>query len=194
MTRQTSRQFADFAFGLFVASIACQGGVAEQLVPLTELGTARYHGEAGGLYGNGLNEPPPIHRQLAKGAISKIQTLDAAGKTSRDGTIVLLSIGMSNTTQEFSAFVRLANQERRKRPELRLVDGAQGGADAIAWTGAGARSGRALKGDPWANVDAKLKAANVTAAQVQAIWVKQAIAGPAQYGDFPGHVRALKTR
>jgi hypothetical protein len=192
VTRQASRQFADFAFGLVLAAIACQAGLAEQLVPLSELGTAKFRGETGGLYGNGLNEPPPIHRQLAMRAIAKIQSLDAAGKTSRDGKIVLLSIGMSNTTQEFSAFVRLANQERRKRPELTFVDGAQGGADAIAWTGGGARQGRGPKGDPWANVEAKLKAANVTDAQVQAIWIKQAIAGPAQHGEFPGHVGALE--
>jgi hypothetical protein len=177
---------------LVLAAIACKAGLAEQLVPLSELGTAKYRGETGGLYGNGLNEPPAAHRQLAKESIGGIRPVDSQGTASAGGKIVLLSIGMSNTRQEFSAFMRLANQDRRKRRELVLVDGAQGGADAAAWAGHLATQRRTPRGDPWANVKAKLKAANVTDAQVQAIWVKQAIAGPAQHGEFPSHVRALE--
>jgi hypothetical protein len=163
----------------------------ELLIPLTELGAAKYRGEVGGLYGDGRNDLPVAQRELTKAAIARIQPLDAAGKPSAGGKIVLLSIGMSNTTQEFSAFARLAGRDRRKRPELVLVDGAQGGADAAAWAGVPGRQHR-TKSDPWNAVDARLKAAGVTRAQVQVAWIKQALAGPARYGEFPGHVEALE--
>jgi hypothetical protein len=163
----------------------------EPLVPLSELGAAKYRGEVGGLYGDGRNDPPPEQLQLAKAAIARIQPLDAAGKPSAGGKIVLLSIGMSNTTQEFSAFVRLAGRDRRQRPELVLVDGAQGGADAATWAGGQGRQRRASR-DPWSVIDGRLKVAGVTPAQVQVAWIKQALAGPARYGEFPGHVTALE--
>lgn len=184
-------KLASVLLWLIVAAIPSEVVGVERLVPLCDLGTAEYRGEAGGLYGNGQNDPPPAHRQLTKRAIANIQPLNSAGKPSHDGKIVFLSIGMSNTTQEFSAFVRLANQERRKRPELVMVDGAQGGADAIAWAGS-AESGRMPKGDPWVGIEARLKAAGATSQQVQAVWLKQALAGPARHGEFPGHVLALE--
>jgi hypothetical protein len=37
-----------------------------------------------------------------------------------------------------------------------------------------------------------LKAAAATPAQVQVVWIKQALAGPARYGEFPGHAAALE--
>jgi hypothetical protein len=163
----------------------------ELLIPLTELGAAKYRGEVGGLYGDGRNDPPVAQRELAKAAITRIQPLDAAGKPSAGGKIVLLSIGMSNTTQEFSAFARLAGRDRRKRPELVLVDGAQGGADAAAWAGVEGRQ-RRVRSDPWSVADGRLKGAGVTPAQVQVAWIKQALAGPARYGEFPGHVTVLE--
>jgi hypothetical protein len=152
------------------------------------MGAAKYRGEEGGLYGDDENEPPAEQQKLAKEAISKIQPRDDDGRPSTDGKIVLLAIGMSNTTQEFSAFAQLANRDRRKKPAVVLVDGAQGGADAAAWVGGRRRSPR---GDPWRGAEARLTAAGATSAQVQAVWIKQALAGPARYGEFPGHVQAL---
>lgn len=192
MTRQAVRVIVHFVVGLILSAVICNAAVADQLVPLSELGLGKYRGETGGLYGSGKNEPPAAHRQLAKERIGGIRPVDSQGKASAGGKIVLLSIGMSNTTQEFSAFMRLSDQGRRRRRELVLVDGAQGGADAAAWAGQVATQRRAPRGDPWAEVEARLAAANVTAQQVQAVWLKQALAGPAQYGEFPGHVRALE--
>jgi hypothetical protein len=37
-----------------------------------------------------------------------------------------------------------------------------------------------------------LKATFATTAQVQVVWIKQALAGPARYGVFPGHAEALE--
>src|SRR5206468_3320186 len=113
--------------------------------------------------------------KAAKAATAKIQPLDADGKSSPGGKIVLLSIGMSNTTQEFSRFVQLARADTAKAANVVLVDGAQGGqtADRIASEDA----------PFWKNIDERLKAADVTPQQVQIIWLKEANAGPTE--GFP---------
>lgn len=99
------------------------------LVPLSEL-TGSYHGWDGGLYGAGKNVPPAAHQQLADKACAEIRGLDFQGKPAAEGKIVLLSLGMSNTTQEFSRFLPLANGDARKNAQLIIVDGAQGGQTA----------------------------------------------------------------
>jgi len=151
------------------------------LVPLTDL-TGDYKGEDGGLYGKGQNEPPPELAAAAKAQTAKIQPLDAQGKPSPDGKIVLLSIGMSNTTGEFSAFLPIANADPAKSPKLVIVDGAQGGqtADRIA-----------QNTNPfWTTIEHRLQAAGVTPQQVQVIWLKEAIAQPRD--GFPAEMVKLK--
>ena len=145
----------------------------------------RYKGQDGGLYGGGKNEPPEKHLQAALKQAKLIRPLDAEGKPAADGKIVLISIGMSNTTQEFSAFVRTANADPDKSPQVVIVDGAQGGQTANIWANPGDR-------DPWEVLDERLRQAGVTAQQVQAAWVKQAMPGPAYLGDFPKHAEVLK--
>jgi len=151
------------------------------LVPLTDL-TTKYKGDDGGLYGAGLNTPPPELAATAKTETAKIQPLDADGKPSPDGKIVLLSIGMSNTTMEFSRFALLAQADQDKSPRLVIVDGAQGGqtADRIATDTA----------PFWTVIGQRLKAAGVTPAQVQVIWLKEANANPK--AGFPDEAQHLK--
>src|SRR5262249_43472555 len=72
--------------------------------PLAELGTAQYQGVPGGLSPDGKNERPAAHEVAGLALARKVEPLDADGKPSPDGKVVLLSVGMSNTTQEFSAF------------------------------------------------------------------------------------------
>jgi hypothetical protein len=156
------------------------------LKPLSDMTAQdRYKSQDGGLYGGGKNEPPQAHLQAAMKQAKLIRPLDAEGKPSDEGKIVLVSIGMSNTTQEFSAFVRMANADTDKSPRVVIVDGAQGGQTANVWANPGAR-------DPWKVFDERLRQAGVTPQQVQAAWVKQALPGPANLGDFPKHAEALK--
>jgi ribosome assembly protein YihI (activator of Der GTPase) len=104
------------------------------LKPVTDMTAEdRYKGQDGGLYGGGKNEPPEKHLQAAMQQAKLIRPLDADGKSSDDGKIVLISVGMSNTTQEFSTFVRLANADSEKSPNVVIVDGAQGGQTANVW-------------------------------------------------------------
>lgn len=156
------------------------------LIPLTELGKEKYKGEVGGLYGSGSNEPPASHLALAKSAAAKIVPLDAAGRPDKAGKIVLLSIGMSNTTQEYSRFVQLANADRRKSRDVVLVDGAQGGQAAVEWADPKHLAGREGV-STWDVVERRLKSAGVTASQVQAVWLKQALIQQGRYGEFPKH-------
>ena len=117
----------------------------------------RYKQQDGGLYGGGKNEPPQKHLQAAMRQARLIRPLDGDGKPSKNGKIVLISVGMSNTTQEFSAFVRLANADAEKSPKVVIVDGAQGGQTANVWANPGARN-------PWDVLDQRLRQAGVTAA------------------------------
>jgi len=151
------------------------------MVPLTDL-TAKYNGEDGGLYGAGRNEPPAELAASAKAETQKIQPLNAEGKPAPDGKIVLLSIGMSNTTMEFSRFAQLASQSPEKSPSLVIVDGAQGGqtAEKIA-----------VETVPfWSIIGQRLKAAGVTPEQVEVIWLKEANAQPKT--GFPDAAQHLK--
>lgn len=152
--------------------------------PLTKT-DADYKSQKLGLYGDAQNAPPPDHLKRATAASNAITPLDPAGHPAPDGRIVLMSIGMSNTTQEFSRFVQLANNDPAKNPRLIVVDSAQGGRAADDWS---------AKDRPqtWAEADRRLAANHVTAAQVQALWIKQALKGPASLGDFPKHAQALE--
>jgi hypothetical protein len=156
--------------------------------PLTELGSETYKGESGGLYGNGSNDPPAQQQEAAKKAIAKIQALDAQGKPSASGKIGLVSIGMSNTTMEFSNFVKLANSDAQKSDKVVVVDLAQGGKIPVAWNDPNSEMGKQV----WGIADQRLKAADVSHEQVQVAWVKQALAGQAQYGEFPAHAHKLE--
>ena len=157
--------------------------------PLTELGNGTYKGETGGLYGNGRNEPPPQQQDAAKQAAARMQPLDAQGKPSTGGKIGLIGVGMSNTTQEFSVFKKLADADRQKSDNVAIVDVAQGGQASAQWIDPESASGRQV----WGTVDQRLKAAGVANEQVQVVWIKQALIAEAQYGEFPAHAKKLES-
>lgn len=160
------------------------------LVPLTELEKGDYKGEGGGLYGGGQNSPPADHLKAAQAEAAKVQPLDAQGRPSPEGKIAVVSIGMSNTSQEFTRFKEIADADPEKSPRLVIVNGAQGGQDAPAW----ANPGPPAQGRPdvWGVLDARLKDAGVAPAQVQVIWLKQALVQPSRFGQFPDHARRLQ--
>ncbi len=147
--------------------------------PLDDLGNSKYLDQfEGGLYEHGANVPPADHeaRGLAQAAL--VRPLDHNGNPSPNGKIVMVSIGMSNTTQEFCAagnpspctswsFVGQANADPAvNHTTLALINGAKGGQAADSW--------ESPAQPDWDGVKANLTAAGLTEAQVQVAWIKQA--------------------
>jgi hypothetical protein len=151
-------------------------------VPLTDLAAGDYKGEPGGLYPEKRNTPPAGHAAAGLKLARTIVPLNASGEPAAGGKIVLLSVGMSNATQEFQAFQRLAAKDASLNPRLVIVDGAQGGQTASVTAQPDANY--------WTVNAARLKSAGVTAAQVQAVWIKQANARPT--AAFPTEARKLQ--
>lgn len=154
--------------------------------PLTDLGKGRYNGKQGGLYPGGSNLRPELHELAGLALARNIRPLDSSGQPDPSGRFVLLSIGMSNTTQEFSTFKPLADVDPDKNPKLVIVDGAQGGMSADRIADLSLPSAQQF----WSTVDLRLQAANVAPAQVQVAWIKQADARPTDV--FPNDALKLK--
>ncbi len=154
------------------------------LIPLTELGTGTYQGFQGGLYPGGSNVPPQAHLNAGFDMAIQIKPRDTSGQADPNGKYVLVSIGMSNCTQEFSAFMPLANADTERNPRLTIVDGAQGGQTAAIISNPNANF--------WTVVNQRLANAGVTPRQVQIAWLKEANAGPT--GPFLPHTETLKVQ
>ena len=153
------------------------------LKPLTEMAADdSYRGEDGGLYGAGRNVPPAGHEAAARKETAQIVPRDRDGNPSPDGKIVLISISMSNWTQEFSLFKQIADRDPDKSPLVTIVDCAQGGQTMARWADA--------RANPWSVAEQRLKQAGVTGAQVQAAWIKIANAGPT--GELAEHGKSLQ--
>lgn len=162
---------------------ANQRKAPESLKPLTDMTAEEsYEGEDGGLYGKGSNEPPEALKKSAAEALAQIKPLDAEGKPSDSGKIALVSISMSNATQEFSFFKTIADKDSRKSGKLTIVDCAQGGQTMAAWA--------QPEGRPWPEAMNRLQRAEITPQQVQVAWVKLANAGPS--GSKTEHLATLE--
>jgi hypothetical protein len=151
------------------------------LVALPDLAGGQYNSVAGGLYPDGTNTPPAKYAPAGKKTAAAIKPLDRRGQASSHGKIVLLSIGMSNATIEFSMFGNLEQHDPQRGAQLVVVDGAQGGQAALAWAHADAPA--------WRVAAQRLQSTGTTPAQVQAIWLKQADPRPAS--DFATYTDTL---
>jgi len=176
--------------GLFACIALCSSASASDctktstgLIPLNDLGKSLYLGEMGGLYPEGMNRRPAAHEASGLEIAQGIVPLDAAGNPDPNGKVVLLSIGMSNATQEWSAFMSLALQDPDLNSRLVIVDGAEGGRDARDISNPGSTY--------WSQtIPSRLANAGVTAAQVQVLWLKEAVARPT--ASFPDDALELQ--
>src|SRR5215204_915676 len=163
---------------------ACAGRMDTARVPLSDLRTGCYLGFQGGLYPNGSDSMPLAHRAAGLAAAARIRPLDAEGRPSASGRIALLSIGMSNTTQEFcsdgglpgscqtTSFVAQAMADPAvNHTTLVLVNGAAGGRTADAWTSPALADYERIR-TSW------LAPLGLSERQVQVAWVKVANAQP----------------
>ncbi len=152
------------------------------LTPLTDMGGERYFGHGGGLYPGGSNTAPAAHLSAGVQAATSIGPLDRDGQPDPAGRYALISVGMSNTTQEFQAFVALASGEPSRDPRLTIVDGAQGGQTAADWANPGCPC--------WVTLDSRIRQAGLSNLQVAAAWVKLANRQPS--GEWPDATVELK--
>jgi hypothetical protein len=155
-------------------------------IALNDLATSYWRGQQGGLYPNGLNTRPTAHTIAGLQFASQIKPLDENGNPDpANGKIVLLIIGMSNTTQIASAFIPMIEALSTKNPKLVIVDGAQGGWDIDLINNPNATY--------WTNITTRLAAKGVTAKQVQAFWFLEA---DKRFPDtsFMGYVSNFKSK
>ena len=152
------------------------------MIPLSDLGTATYRGFQGGLYAGGSNQLPTAHANAGLAQARLIRPLNTAGQADPNGKYVLLSIGMSNTTQEFCAqagyrcdpwtFVGQAQADPAvNHTTLVFVNGARGGQVAEDWDSPSEANYNRIR-------DEALIPAGLSEAQVQVAWVKIARSGP----------------
>ena len=115
------------------------------------------------------------HLDLGLQLSSQVEPLAPDGTPdSGAGSIVLISIGVSNTTQEFAIgasegvpgtpFKARADADPDKNSQLAIVDGAQGGHAISHWLD--------TSFSPWVEVANRIAAAGFSPLQVQAAWVK----------------------
>ncbi len=179
--------------------------------PIMDMGSQTYLGFAGGLYENGSNAAPADHAAQGYVRAAAVRPLDGSGNPSTGGKIVLLSVGMSNTTQEFCSansalpcdswtfMGQAAADSRVNHTTLAIVNGAAGGQSAAFWDSPTDANYDRVR-------DIRLTPQGLTEQQVQVVWVKVANPGPTmslpassadaytletQQGNI---VRALKTR
>lgn len=180
-------------FGVFVASVS--SAVAQPCDPAApqdspyDLGGGIYKTFQGGLYPAGANDRPTDHESAGIAIANAIVPIDANGEEAPNGRIVLVSIGISNMTQEWRvganndpsssalAFIAKAAPLQASgviNPALLIVDCAKGAIGADQW---GAEP-LALDLDPWPTVMNRLQFSQSSAAQVQVACVKAAHQGP----------------
>ena len=143
-----------------------------------------YKGFAGGLYPGG-NTPPAAHEAFGLDAAGAIQPRDTSGAPDPEGKIVLLSVGMSNATQEWC---RHTSQDRPgdtscnawtftgqaladpdvNHSTLVIANGARASQDLVLWDHPSDANYDHVR-------DEVLAAHGATEAQVQAVWVKVAL-------------------
>lgn len=162
-----------------VDQLACTGRDTAK-IPLNDLGKGCYLSFEGGLYPGGSNVPPAGHLAAGLSAARQVQPLDAAGRPSPTGRYVLLSIGMSNTTQEFcsgagtpgscepwSFMGQAAADPAVNHTTLAIVNGAAGGRSASYWESAASPEFDRIR-------SAWLQPLGLSELQVQIVWVKVA--------------------
>jgi hypothetical protein len=152
------------------------------LVPLNDLGAGSYKGYQGGLYPGGSSTPPAAHAAAALQKGAQIVPRSILGDPDPNGWIVMVAVGMSNTTHEFAVFERTEDASAQRNARVVIMDTAFGGQNATAVADPNAGY--------WTVMMQRLSAMGLSAAQVQVAWLKEAESSPPD--NFPVHAQGLR--
>ena len=144
-------------------------------VPLSEMGNDTWRGFPGGHYPSG-EAIPTAHFDEGVRRASAIGPLNPNGQPDPAGRYVLLSVGMSNTTQEYcsgafpscaghSFIGQAAADPAVRRSGLVLVDGAASGQTALTWDSPSDPNYDRVR-------DTRLALLGLTEQQVRIVWLK----------------------
>ncbi len=152
-----------------------------------------YKGFDGGLY-FGSNAVPPAHATFGAQAAREVQPLDAGGNPDPNGAIVLMSLSMSNATREWcvphesrgdgdppctpESFMGQADADPSVNHNVVLVNGARDGQHLGKWD-------RSTGAEYTRLATEVLPGFGVTEAQVQAVWIKVALASQTSHPLLP---------
>jgi len=185
MARQCSKTSLTLAIGVVLVIVQ----IARAATPLNDLGSGLYLNQfQGGLYPNGSNIVPATHAVAGLNRAAAIRPLNTQGQSDPNGKYVLISIGMSNTTQEFCSqngskpcdswtfMGQAAADPVVNDTSLFIANGAAGGKSAAYWDS---------PTDPDYNrvVTSWLTPNGLSEKQVQAAWVK--VANPSPTTSLP---------
>ncbi len=139
---------------------------AADLIPLNDLGTRPYlWGYYGGLWDDGLDTIQPDHLADGLRRSALIQPLDANGRPSPDGKIVMLGAGFDETSRIMTSFGELAANEPRINPHVVILNAAEPSFPTNDW--------RLTTSANYARIKTSvLLPAGVTEKQVQAVWLQ----------------------
>lgn len=181
-----------FLYILFFFSIKCIAqpqancsGASTGFPPINDLGKGTWNGFQGGLYPNGSNVRPRYHDSVGVFLSNQIAPLNENGNIDKlNGKVGFISIGMSNTNQEFYWLKFLVDSLKQSlNPSLKLANCAQGGFDIDSLA--------ILSSGYWPFVDKYLRQASLTNQQVQVVWLKTAKLIPSN--DL-AHIDTLKLK
>ncbi|MEX2159063.1 MAG: hypothetical protein WEB04_06625 [Dehalococcoidia bacterium] len=173
---------------LVAAGLPAPAAATTGFTPVMDMDEQTYLGFGGGLYENGSNAIPSDHNAAGAARTAAVQPLDGSGNPSPGGKIVLLSAGMSNTTQEFCSansalpcnawtlMGKAALDARVNHTTLAIVNGAAGGQTAATWDAPTDANYDRVR-------DTRLTPQGLSEAQVQAVWLK--VANPVPTASLP---------
>jgi hypothetical protein len=186
--------FPALAIPITTGLAGCKETIVEQQPPpnpsepvaLIDLVGGTYTGFVGGLY-PASNDPPPDHAGFGAAMARATEPRRADGQPDPAGKVVLLSISMSNATQEWchqdshggagappcnpwTLMGQAASDPAVNHTTLVIANGAQGGQSLETWDDPDDANYNRVR-------DEVLPAFGVTEAQVQAVWMKVAMQG-----------------
>ncbi|MBC8107745.1 MAG: hypothetical protein H7Z14_14225, partial [Anaerolineae bacterium] len=164
------------------AAVGLSAGTSAQ-VPLNDLGTGLYLNQyQGGLYPGGVNTMAAAQLSAAMSRSANMQPLNTSGQPDANGKFVLMSVGMSNTSQEwcgndsslisqpYSLMGQAAVHPAVDHSRMVIFNGARGGQTAGTWD--------QTTDANYARVQTDLTSAGLSEAQVRGAWLKVANANP----------------